>query len=456
MTAQRSGVWLLAGLMLLAPALWNGFALLQYDTGGYLARWYEGYLVPSRPGAYGLLLLSGVPFAFWTVLAVQAAVTIWIVLLLLRDLGFGHRPRPALSLIAALCVITTLPFLASVLLTDIFAGLMVLALHLIAFGRTVTRGERIGLGAFVAFAAATHSATFALMIALAAAGIAVSLVRPRLLPRAKAVVLSATIAAGVVAMLAGNYAVSSRVAFTPGGYGILFGRMLQSGIVPRYLKEHCPDPRLRLCAHQHEMPHDADSFLWGQSVFNRLGRFVGLGEEMRTIVLESARAYPMMQVREAGRATMAQLVSVATGEGVINRIWHTYAIVERYTPALVPAMRGARQQRGEIGFAALNRVHVPVGLLAAALLPFLILLGGRVPELSATRLLAGTLLVALLVNAFVCGALANPHDRYGARLIWLAPLTIILAALSFYTSSTMMWLRRAAAAPELRAETIAK
>ena len=22
--------------------------LLQYDTGGYLARWYEGYLVPSR------------------------------------------------------------------------------------------------------------------------------------------------------------------------------------------------------------------------------------------------------------------------------------------------------------------------------------------------------------------------------------------------------------------------
>ena len=27
--------------MLLAPALWNGFPLLQYDTGGYLARWYE-------------------------------------------------------------------------------------------------------------------------------------------------------------------------------------------------------------------------------------------------------------------------------------------------------------------------------------------------------------------------------------------------------------------------------
>ncbi len=30
--------------LLIAPALWNGFPLLQYDTGGYLARWYDGRL----------------------------------------------------------------------------------------------------------------------------------------------------------------------------------------------------------------------------------------------------------------------------------------------------------------------------------------------------------------------------------------------------------------------------
>ena len=58
-----------AGLVLLAPAIWNGFPLLQYDTGGYLARWYEGYLVPSRPGAYGLLLAASAPLNFWPVLS---------------------------------------------------------------------------------------------------------------------------------------------------------------------------------------------------------------------------------------------------------------------------------------------------------------------------------------------------------------------------------------------------
>ena len=40
--------------LLLAPALWNSYPLLQYDTGGYLARWYEGYLVPSRSTVFGL------------------------------------------------------------------------------------------------------------------------------------------------------------------------------------------------------------------------------------------------------------------------------------------------------------------------------------------------------------------------------------------------------------------
>ena len=43
-------------LTLLAPAIWNGFPLLQYDTGGYLARWFEGYLVPSRSVVYGLFV----------------------------------------------------------------------------------------------------------------------------------------------------------------------------------------------------------------------------------------------------------------------------------------------------------------------------------------------------------------------------------------------------------------
>ncbi|HEY1545478.1 MAG TPA: hypothetical protein VGG01_24005, partial [Xanthobacteraceae bacterium] len=86
---------------LLAPALWNGFPLLEYDTGGYLARWFEGTLVPSRSTVYGLFAVAGWPLDFWPVLVLQAAATVWVLALVLRSYGFGGRPWTLLALVVA-------------------------------------------------------------------------------------------------------------------------------------------------------------------------------------------------------------------------------------------------------------------------------------------------------------------------------------------------------------------
>jgi len=53
--------------------------------------------------------------------------------------------------------------------------------------------------------------------------------------------------------------------------------------------------------------------------------------------------------------------------------------------------------------------------------------------------LATACLVALLANAFVCGTLSNPHDRYGARLIWLAVTATAITAARLYEERE--WLR---------------
>ena len=90
-------------MLLIAPALWNGFPLLQYDTGGYLARWYEGILVPSRAVVYGLMLNAGVPLAFWPVLLVQAAATVWVIALMLRAHGLGTSGRSCCSASSPRC-----------------------------------------------------------------------------------------------------------------------------------------------------------------------------------------------------------------------------------------------------------------------------------------------------------------------------------------------------------------
>src|SRR6188472_3140488 len=130
------------------PAIWNGYPLLQYDTGGYLARWYEGYLVPSRSTVFGLYLHYGENFGFWINLAVQSLVTLWLLQLTLRVLGLMQTFRfVAISLLLILS--TALPWLASMLLTDIFAGLCVLSLFILIIGGDRTSGlEKVSLFVF--------------------------------------------------------------------------------------------------------------------------------------------------------------------------------------------------------------------------------------------------------------------------------------------------------------------
>src|SRR3977135_1025332 len=98
----RIGAAIASTFILLAPAIWNRFPLLQYDTGGYLVRWFEGYLVPSRSTVFGLFLNLLAHPDFWPPVIVQAALTVWVLALVLRALGFSNRPLLLLGVTAAL------------------------------------------------------------------------------------------------------------------------------------------------------------------------------------------------------------------------------------------------------------------------------------------------------------------------------------------------------------------
>lgn len=432
MTLRDRAFWALAIILsvaiLIAPAIWNRFPLLQYDTGGYLARWYEGTLVPSRAVVYGLILNAGVPLSFWPVLIAQSALTVWVLALMVRVHGFGSRPWLLLGSVTALSILTTLPFLTAILLTDIFCGLGVLALYLLLMrGDALTRTERIGLIGLSAVAAATHSATIAVMGALVACAALFYLFDRKRLPRVALGHGVLALMLGAVMVFAANYAVAKRLAWTPGGFALSFGRMLQDGIVNKYLDEHCPDTKLRLCEYKDVLPRYADVWFWGSPLFDRLGRFAGLGKEMEHIAVQSLIEYPALQLKTAAIATARQLVDVHTGEGVVHWVWHTYFIVHDYAPQLEPAMKAARQQRGEVSFETINKLHYPLALLSMALLPAIFALAWRRKLPAAFGELTGFCVLALVANALVCGALSNPHDRYGARIVWLAAVAVALS-----------------------------
>ncbi|MGY2936988.1 hypothetical protein ACVWZ6_006590 [Bradyrhizobium sp. GM6.1] len=389
-------------LLLIAPAFWNGYPLLQWDTGGYLARWYEGYLVPSRSTVFGIYLHYGESSGFWINLAVQSLATLWLLQLTLRVLSMMQTFR--FVVISLLLILSTaLPWLASMLLTDIFAGLSVLSLFLLVIGGPRTSAlEKISLFVFTAFAAATHSATLGVLLGLCIAGWMARPLLGRRLPIAGLAQASLTILAGGLMLVSANHALSGKWTWTPGGTGVAFGRMMQDGIVARYLNDHCPREKLKLCPYRDQLPASADEFLWGKSMFNTLGRFEGMNDEMGTIVVGSLADYPVWQAGAALQALGQQLLHVATGEGTNGWIPHTRGIIERYVPSQAAPMRAARQQNWGLDFDTINWLHVPVAL--ASMLALVALLAHALANrrLDDLTLLAATITLALLGNAFIC------------------------------------------------------
>ena len=417
--------------MLLGPALWNGYPLLQSDTGGYLARWYEGYLVPSRSTVFGLYLHFGEGSYFCFNLASQALVTMWILQLTLRAFGLA-RPWRLFGTCLALAMTTALPWLASMLLTDIFAGLSVLSLFLLVLhGEEVSGVEKAALFVFIAFSAATHSATMAVLLGLCLVGWTL---RPFLRKRLAIAGLASgtlSIAAGAIMLLSANFALSGQLAWTPGGYSIAFGRMLQDGIVTRYLQDHCGQEHLKLCPYRNELPETADSFLWSrESVFNKLGRFAGMSDEMGHIAVHALVEYPLWQAKAALLAAGEQILKVATGENTDHpSMMHTYGIFRDYLRPQLKVMDAARQQRGHLTFGPINLIHVPVALLSTVLVFVLLIAALFRCRSDDVTLLMATVCLALLGNAVICGVISGPHDRYGSRLVWIATFALMIAGM---------------------------
>lgn len=420
-------------LILLAPAIWNGFPILFYDSGDYYLRFIGGVLNNGRSIVYGAVL-GGLRYPnFWPVVILQSLVTVWTIYLVLRTHGLGGKPAALpvalIGIVAALSLLTALAWIAGMLMPDLFAALSVLGVYLLIKKReSLGRFERYGIVALIAFSAAAHNATLAVLLILLAVAAILHLWRKPLIGRAGLKQSFLAILLTIFLVPATGLIFAGKFAWTPGGEGFIFSRLVQDGIAQRYLADNCPDPSLKLCQVRHALPNKADDFLWHQGErgpFAFIGGFQGGAEEMRRITIDSVAQYPWMHVTTAIGTTMKQLVSVRTGDQIdpYPKMGFTYGVLRDGEPSMRPAMQASLQWRDKLKdtFRRLNYVHEPVTLGAMAMLPLLLLLAWRRGGMRDTDWLAGTVLVALFANAFVTGVLSNPHDRYGARLAWTAP-----------------------------------
>lgn len=413
---------------MLAPAIWNGFPIIFPDTGGYFTAPMVQQMANGRSALYGLFLILGIPLAFWPSVIAQAALMAWLIVVNLRVNGLGGRPYLALGIVVLLCIGTSLPWFAGQLMPDILFPAAVLSLYLLACAdAALARWERWLLGAVIAFAMASHMAAAGMAVAVLVA-MALTHIRQLALPRARLTLAAASVATGLVLCPVSNLLLTGSFAFTPGGSTFLFGRLVEDGMITRYLNDHCPDPTIRLCDYKDEIQEDADSWLWwGGSPLQKMGGWDAYEPEAKRIIHATLTEYPLAHATTAFNAAVAQLFSFQTEVGIDDNGPTRWAF-EEFIPKLYPALLAARQQAEPFDVEPLNLLHVPVAYLALAAMLLAMIFRRRLGLSERSFALCLTLLAALAANAVICGVFSHPVDRYQSRLVLLAPFVVAIVA----------------------------
>ncbi len=456
-----------------AAALWVTRGTLPIDPGQVDDRLHDPGDQDEEPvhnqnGArsvyYGLFVYACERIGtLWLLAAAQAVLASAIVYSLWRVVAPGAQTRSYLVTMAVLAAGSSLPVFTGFAMPDLFAGFSVVATLLVTlyadrFGGWGKAVLWLLLTACVNFHGSNLLTSLGLSI-LALGWLAWRRAPWRVLAARGAVVLAAAIVA-ILASQAYAVAIKLRTGDELGRPPFLTARVLADGPGRAYLRHACAvGEKLTLCAVRNAPLADTEEILWSddpaKGIFNSADYHarVKLEHEERGFVLHALAYDPLGEVVAAARNWGKQLVTVGYEEPLRDP---AYYLSDEYwkTTTLRPLLLREKPCDPEVGACILHlpavlmsEIDAGVALLALGWMGAVLgqeAVGSRRrphlrprPEASETgadwrdstlRTRATVILMVLAValNAAVCGVLSGPFARYEARVLWLIPAAALL------------------------------
>lgn len=369
----------------------------------------------ARSVAYSLAAyIFGAPKAqMWVLCAFQALVTGFLAAVTL--LAFAGNERGLWRRLAVLTLASPVPFVVCLAIPDIFAGVVILAIALIAtaFDRMST-GVRTVTTMIAAAGVAFHAShlPIALAMTLSAVGwFAFVAWRGRPVSRLQWTWTLAPLAIGAAAIVACNFAAFGGPSLTGKRYPLTLARSVAEGPGRWYLKENCSHLKYAICeVYPDAPPEEINAFLWGPNGLKHRAspeQMDRIRAEESEVVLAATRAYPLEELERVGSSFTRQLARFEPGVAVLDS---RIVLDPEGTPQLEPASYNHF-------WTALVHWLTIVSVSVSIVVLFLRFRADR-----STRPLIGLVVTGIVVNAGVCVYFSGIVDRYGARVIWLLPL----------------------------------
>ena len=428
----------LAACLLLWVALYNGYPTVYPDTGSYIYTGAFRIAVPPfrSPGYSVFLELTSLGASAWFSIVAQAVAVVGVLRETCKFLIGGEsrfRDHCLLAIVCVLAALTSLPWETSLLMPDVFAGLVFLSLFLLAFNARLRLAERIALGAILTISASAHAS----LLPIAAAFVAILLVSALVAPRFTGPALRGAHSAMsvppwlIVPILAAGIwtaGLNSRMGLgfnvSVSGNEFLLGRLFGDGLAGDYLRQNCPKKPFVACRHLDDLPKTPEEFLFWNPLLRDLN---GHKDEISEIVRGTLSAYPLRFMWISAKQTLRQLVTLRTGNEVRDFALHApnsnAEVIQQVFPGDFHAFSTSRLIRGRLvpltdAVAAIDSAVFWLSFVACMILT-------RTYRIEKLNRFFYSALVFLFLNAAICATLAGVYDRYQSRVAWIVPLCAV-------------------------------
>jgi hypothetical protein len=377
-------------------------------------------------------------FGLWAVLITQAAATAWIIWRVGTHAARACRFEVGLAIVAVSTFGASAWFVIGFVMPDIYAAAAVLCVALLfAYADRMSYFERAGLAVILAASAAFHITHLVVALAATLVGFGTTcLVRSgrRSLRSRALITTTSALSVAVALQFTFDAAARSVLGASPKRPPLLTARVIADGPGRLYLDSVCPETDVFLVCAYRSGDISADDFLWDPAgVFQALPieQRLRLIEEEPRFVTAVAMHHPFGVLKAAVSNAVEQFALVwpneawaDPGELFSASAW-TGADFFEVAPFLhlcianlgscVPAIPKALIASGVV-----ITVLLSVGVIGAHFVAARRNTTATHHAYQRAIVFALLVLVGLVANAAICGALSGPHTRYQTRVVWLA------------------------------------
>lgn len=414
-------------------AFWNGFPTVYPDSATYMECGFLLETPVDRPITYGLFiaLTSFFGTSLWLTVFAQC------LLLAVTTRAFVRLFLPRLWLLPTLFValLSSVSFLSSQVMTDIFTSIMVMSAILFALSE---RRRFVWLVCFVVCCAmhASHLPLVLLLYPFLAAAVAFI---------SRTSFGAAWKRTSWILLGTGIAYIALNISMVKSGQAFYAAHLAETGDLQEYLSRACPTRGYDLCHFPGSIPESAEFFLWNE---NSVTRKYNSREHMKTDlgrIIQDMLWDPRSRTRVI-KSTLkfgwSQLGMFAIGEGnvpyppgsaVHDRVLRFFA----NDRLLFEGMRQNTPNRFNPLVSSLNWWYTILAVVAAMIC--------CMSTLAAFRLRAGLVafgiqlvLVAYAINCYTNAGLVLVANRFGAKLVWLLPLMAAIGLCWIFTRTHML------------------